>query len=42
MMAFEASMGEPPPIETMISAPDCLKISTPARIPEIGECSPML
>ena len=30
MMAFEASMGEPPPTETMISAPDFLNASAPA------------
>jgi len=40
--SLEASMGEPPPTETMLSAPDCLNASTSARIPEIGECSPML
>lgn len=34
-------MGEPPPTDTMISAPESLKALTPFFIPAIGACWPI-
>ena len=40
-IAFEASMGEPPPTETMISAPESFISCIPFLMPAMGECCPI-
>jgi hypothetical protein len=41
-MAFDASIGEPPPTEIMISDPESFISCKAARIFAIGACSPIL
>jgi hypothetical protein len=41
MMALDASIGEPPPTDTMMSALFDLNVSRPLWMPAIGACCPI-